>query len=92
MEQTETVSQESGDRERDRILSRILSTLRNELEKKDTQNHIKCFFDPVMLYLLKSVQPYIILVIVLLTLLVMSQAFIALKLYGDALRSFIKRE
>ena len=74
--------------ERDKLMSRILSTIKNELDKSENRQHIKCFLDPVMMFFIKTIQPYIVLITILLLVLIISQTYVAYTLVCriDALR------
>jgi hypothetical protein len=60
----------------ERLSSRILNMLKNEISKGETQKTLKCMIDPLTLYVLEVLQPYLIVIIVLLTTICMLQGYI----------------
>ena len=65
----------------DNFASQIVSLVRNEIDKSENQKRIKqCVIDPILIYALQSILPYIVIVIIFLLLLLFGQGYTIYKL------------
>lgn len=64
----------------ERFSSKILEAISSEMAKLQTQEKLRCMFEPLSLYVLRTFQPYALVIVTLLTILVASQIFMLYKL------------
>ncbi len=65
----------------DRLSSKILELLKSEITKTETQKKIKCMIDPLSIYLVSGLQPYVFTLIILMIFILLFQGYITLKLW-----------
>jgi hypothetical protein len=60
----------------DRLTMRLLDMIKTEVSKSDTQEKIKCIVNQVLIYLTTIIQPYIVVAIVSITLILLCQGYL----------------
>lgn len=60
----------------DRLSQRILDILKTEMAKTETQQKIRCAVDPVVTHITGVIQPYVLIVIIIITLILACQGYI----------------
>lgn len=66
----------------DRLSTKILELLKSEIEKTDTQRKLKCMIDPLSLYLVSALQPYVLTLVALMVIIVVCQGYLTMKLFN----------
>lgn len=64
-----------------RLSIKIMEMLRQEMEKSGTKEKIKCMIDPVFLYIIGVLQPYIVIVVAIMMILLFSQGYMISRLW-----------
>lgn len=65
----------------DRLSTRIFDMIKQELMKLETKQKLKCIIDPLSFYLLNSVQPYVISIIIIMILVLICQGYLIMRLW-----------
>lgn len=61
---------------------KIIDMIRSEIEKAENRKKLQQCFDPILIYAIKSIQPYIVTIFVLLVIVIFMLTYIVFKLHG----------
>lgn len=65
----------------DRLTMRIIDVIKTEIAKSETQQKLKCVVDPLMTYLVGVVQPYILIIVIIIFITLILQGYMVHKLW-----------